>query len=869
MNNYYNRTWIDVVKSLHSNAYCGLTEDQVLMHRKKYGDNNINIPKRRSILYFIFNELKQFWVLSIILSSILFFILKDFVYLSIGVFILIIDIVIMVYLQNKEQKNIKTLENLNITSSRVLRGSLSKNINSTELVVGDIVRIRPGDIVPADIRIIESERIRVNEGVVTGEDYIVDKYATKIEDKEITTSEMKNILFKSSKVVSGEGIGIVIATGDNTEISNIISKFSEEEEEKVSLKMRIERIANVFSLAMFCILSIIFIVNYLENKSINDILSIIAVLMISYIPLTNIIIILLSKNIVLKKLRQEGQIFRNVSSMEKFSKTNIIFFNKLGSVSENSMMVNKIYTNGNFVPLNEETLKIEDEFREDLNVERILEIGTLCNDTDFRIGEGITNPKNDLIEIGLIQLAIKNNINKNTLEDEYNRILKIPYDRDKRIMTCINKVENNYRANIKGDLDSLLNKCTRIMKNGIEVEITEEDIQQIKMADMDMSKNSLFSIAFGYRSFNYEPSPKENIESNVVFVGIIGFQNPLREDLEQTFMLSRYLCVSPIMITEDNKFTAYHIGKKMGFIRDINQVTSGVEIDNMKEEEFSDMVEKIKVFSRINYKNKTKIAEEYKEKGYVTVMEASNSTDISVLKVADVGVTDDDNNLLKKFSDIVLKNKSLKQLLLCLSDCRRIMEVFKNIILYVMIAMLSTFLFSTIMCSYSNIYNFRHEILWINSITILISSLAMIIQYKDEEYDMTDYYINKNIFMENKTQIMITSILISAFSFLNFKIVSSYSININTAIVFSFLILNFLIDTLILGFASGNIFKNKASNILMIINMILPVILNIILYYDLTIKIFNLMYLKFLGITAVIWILILLFYKKEKNGALL
>ncbi len=145
------------------------------------------------------------------------------------IFIALIYLVSIIYVELKELKNINMLERLSVTSSRVLRGGITKNISSIDLVVGDIVRLKSGDIVPADIRIIESERLKVNEAVITGENYVVEKYSTKIEDQEISTSEMKNILFKSSTIISGEALGIVIAVGENTEAFNILSKSSEEE----------------------------------------------------------------------------------------------------------------------------------------------------------------------------------------------------------------------------------------------------------------------------------------------------------------------------------------------------------------------------------------------------------------------------------------------------------------------------------------------------------------------------------------------------------------------------------------------------------------------------------------------------------------
>lgn len=862
MTNFYNYTWVDVVKHLNSDSYTGLLESQIDLHKKKYGVNEFHFGKKKNIFYLILKEMIQLWFINIILCFVLFFLNKEGIYFLILIFIALIYLVSIIYVELKELKNINMLERLSVTSSRVLRGGITKNISSIDLVVGDIVRLKSGDIVPADIRIIESERLKVNEAVITGENYVVEKYSTKIEDQEISTSEMKNILFKSSTIISGEALGIVIAVGENTEAFNILSKSSEEGEEKFSLKNRITKLANKVSLIFLILTILVGCTNYVIGGNIQTVIRNSSILILSYIPVTLILIIIFSLFIITKKMKKEGIILKNISIIEKFAKASIVFINKTGAISKKNMSVKRMYTNGKFIPLNEETIKIDREFKEDLNVIRLLQIGVLCNDTDFKIGE-IKNVKNDYAEIALTEFAMRNGINKNSLEEENNRVFPIPYDTEKRIMTTVNKVDGNYRANIKGSLESILSKCTHIMKNGIEMEITEEDINNIKMADMEMSKESLFVLGFAYRSFNYEPSIKENLESNLVFVGIIGFDNPLKDNWEEAINLSRYLCVYPIIITEDNKLTAYYTGLKLGILRKVNQVISGVEMDNMKEEEITNNIDKIKIFSRINYKHKIKMVNNYKNKGYITVMEGVKVNDLPALKSADVGITDSNNNLLQKFSDIVLEDWSLKNLLMSIVDCRKILQSTKNIIMYIITVLLAIFLFSMTISSFYYNSELKFYILWINSVTILISSLAIMFQYKEEDYSINSIKEKSDLIKKISWKVISTALIISIISFLNFKF--SYSYSKETSGISSFFILNLLVSTSIYFFSEKIIFKNKVSNILIIINIFLPIIMSALLDYSVLFKIFNLQYLKmFLG-TIVIWLIAISFNSSLKK----
>lgn len=253
----------------------------------------------------------------------------------------------------------------------------------------------------------------------------------------------------------------------------------------------------------------------------------------------------------------------------------------------------------------------------------------------------------------------------------------------------------------------------------------------------------------------------------------------------------------------------------------------------------------------------------YKDKGYVTVMEGAKVNDLPSLKSADVGITDSNSSLLQKFSDIVLKDWSLKNLLMSIVDCRKILQASKNIIMYIITVLLSTFLFSTIVNNFYSIPELKFYILWINSITILISSLAIMFQYKEEDYSINNIKEEQDLIKKNKWRIISTALIIATISFLNYKF--SYSYSRETAGISSFWVLNLLISTAVYIFSKKIVFKNKISNMLIIINIFLPIIISTILNYSILFKTFTLQYLKiFLGI-IVIWFITILFNNSVKN----
>ena len=527
---WYGNPWSETVKSLKSNIYSGLDEEQIRPYREQYGKNIIFIPKTKSLFSLILKQVRELWIILLFMCSVILLYFKEFAVAGMGLAIIVVSVLCVALNEYNEAKNIKELEKLNNGYARVVREGRTLKIPSEQLVVGDIVIVGKGEGVPADLRVIESDELKINEVSITGESFISEKYETKIEDKELALSDMKNILFKSSIVVGGSGTGIVIATGMNTQIANIIKLFFVEKEKSKSFNERLNKIINYFSLFILaCTILNISVGTMFFKEKLSYILKNSAIFVLSTMPQGIIFIIAIVSTVLFKKMKKNSIIFKNLSIIEKFSSVSVICTDKIGAFSKDKMKVVKLYTSESVIDVDGEILKNGKDEGKNENLYRILSIGVLCNDTKTNVGK-VVSPKNDLMEIALARFGLENGMDKKRIEREHRRILNIPFDTERRIMTTINAVDENYRAFIKGAVDALLSRCTHIMKNGVETEITEEDINSIKKADINMSLQSLSVIGFAYRNFIYEPSIKENIESNLVFVGLVGFENMLREE---------------------------------------------------------------------------------------------------------------------------------------------------------------------------------------------------------------------------------------------------------------------------------------------------------------------------------------------------
>ncbi|MEW9096679.1 MAG: cation-transporting P-type ATPase [Clostridiaceae bacterium] len=797
MTEWYNLSWNEVVEQLNSDANKGLTEEKVEKLQKSYGKNTIEIPKGNNILYIMLLQFKNFWLLYMLLIIGIYFYIGG-VNEAISLFgILMLNIIVISFGESEREKEIKELQKLQSSQAMVIRNGVTVKIAAEDLVVGDIIILNDGDIVPADVRLIEGDNIKVKEGAVTGEGYTVEKYSTKIEDKELPLTEVRNILFKSSAIIEGNGKGIVIATGTGTEIANIIGLVVENNEEGNMINKKLHSILNSFTVISIIISACIaFIQLYILKSDIVDGFFSFAWAPIAFIPFSIFILIEIISYFIIKDFNKKGTIIKNLSVVENLSKINMICEDKVGVFSENYAHVKSAYADDNLMGVEDFNLM---ELNEEFNtLNRVIHIGMLCNDTKFINGEYI-NPKNDITEIGLAKFVRENNIHSLQLEGIENRILTIPLDKDRRLMTTINRIDNNYRANVRGTVDSLLNRCTHLMKNGVEKEIAEEDIKKIKYANIQMSRMGLYVVGFGYRNYNYEPSVNENLESNLVFAGLIGFYNPPLNEISNVIKRGRELNIHPIIFTEENKLTAESFGKKIGILNRVTRVLSAVEMDNMPEEDLDKIIGRVSVFSKLESKHKTKIGKHYKEVGQNLMMSGKRISDLPYLRISKVGIAFDGTNIVNKLSDVLVKERTYESLLNIIISSRKIVNSLINIIIYSFLCSLTAVIvnIASKLLGLGYVLNF-YNILWINVITTIISSIGIALNYKNEE-EYNSEPIGKNIF----NGIILKSIFKATF----IAAVVLGSLYLNEKI--SFLILNLCLIILSMTFNKKHTSKSK------------------------------------------------------------
>ena len=647
MEKYCNNSWIRIVEMLNSNAQIGISEKECESRREKYGTNKIDLPRGNRLSNHIFNGIKQISTLIYTCITILLFYFGYYLFGSLVLVLLLLNLLMVICHNIKRDKEIDFLEKLNFASAIVIRDGVEKTVKSEELVLGDIVKFTSDSIIPADIRIIKAKEIKVSEKNITGETFYKEKFESKITGIISSISDMKNILFKGSVIKSGDGVGIVIGIGNSTQLGRLLAMLTYASNRKHTFNKSIEKQWGKYLVSYFFVIILSgILLEYIGGDLSN---SAIALFIVGCFPIS--IIAFITYKCVIKRFAEENIDIINFSVFNLITDINILFLDKIGSISKNEMIMKKIFINDNVIFTDRPYIR-------DITYDRIIEISLICNNSIYNVSDD--TGKGDLVEIAFLRYAAKKQIYKAAIDSKNTRILEIPVDSDKRFLTIVSKVKNRYRANTRGIVDAVLEHCTHVMINGVEKELTDEYKAKIKETDMNLSIEGLITQGFAYRNFNYEPSKSENIESNMVFVGIIALDNPLEDEIEINIDKIKEKAMVPILFTEESKLSAITNAKKAKIIRNDNQVVAGIELDTLNKSELKELLSRVRVFCRINPELKSQIIALFIKDGHKVATTGETLGDLPSLNLSNVGIGKGKaSQIVKKVSDVYIENNYL------------------------------------------------------------------------------------------------------------------------------------------------------------------------------------------------------------------
>lgn len=748
----------DAIKELNSNASTGLSTSQASELISKNGKNSLNKTSKKSILKMIFEQLNNILIYILIIAAILSFFLGEPKEALIIFLVIILNASIGIFQESKAEKSLEALKNLSSPKALVKRDNEIIEINSEDLVVGDIVILETGRIIPADLRLIESVNLKIDESTLTGESIPIDKNSNETyEDINLPLGDKKNLAFMSTTVIYGRGTGVVVETGMNTEIGKIASFLDNSQTELTPLQKKLNNLGKQLGILTIAISIIIMVIGLIQGNDLFEIFLTSISLAVAAIPegLPTIIAMVLA--IGVQKMIKKNAIVRKLSAVETLGSVNIICSDKTGTLTVNKMTVVKFFSNNTLL----------DASKFDINNEAnklLIKNMCLCNDATYSENSKTGDPT----EIALLEFSSVHNQKMN-----YKRLREIPFDSDRKLMTTVNNINDKFYSFTKGAVDNLLSLCTKVLINNEILDLTDSIKNKILENAETMANNALRTLGFAYKEIVH--LREEEFENNLVFLGIVGMIDPPREEVKDSIEKAKKSGIKTIMITGDHKNTAFTIAKDLKIADNINQAMLGSEIDNLTDEEFKEKIKNISVFARVSPEHKVKIVRALKSSGNIVSMTGDGVNDAPSLKMADVGIAMGitGTDVSKNASDIILTDDNFKTIITAVEEGRNIFNNIKKSILFLLTCNLGEIItiFLSILFNFPIPLNPTH-LLWINLITDSLPALSLGVDTHDKDVmKQKPKKVNERIFSNSSIlKLFFGGLLIGIISLISFLI---------------------------------------------------------------------------------------------------
>ncbi len=645
----------DIFKTLNSNID-GLDIKEAKKRLNDYGQNIILNKKKTPLILRFLKQFNDTMIIILLVVAVLLyfygcFYSHEYTDTIVILFVVFINAIVGFMQEEKAALILKDLKKYETSTSKVKRDDKILIINTKELVPGDIIYLESGETVPADIRILRCENLKVDESALTGESIPVQKSADVLKEN-LIIQEQKNMLFLGTNITNGKCTGIVVSTGKNSELGKIALSLNEIDRIETPLQLKIKELSKKITLIVFVILIFIFILALINKYTILEIIMLCSSLAVAAIPEGLPTVITITLSVGISNLAKKKTVVKQMQAVETLGAIDIICSDKTGTITQNKMTVKDEYV------IDEKMLNY---------------ICALCNDGLIYKDKYVGDPT----ETCLYDYLYNKKINSLNLRKKCERLLDVPFDSDRKMFTTLNKIDDNVYVLCKGSMDSLIEKVN------LSKTQKEEVLDKVK----NFSKNSLRTLGFAYKKLDYVPKnikELEKEENNLSFAGILGMIDPPRKSVKESVALCKNAGIRPIMITGDSIDTATAIAKDVGIITSDNEAILGSKLDKYNDKELEDIVKKYSVYARVNPIHKEKIVFALQNGGKIVAMTGDGVNDAPAIKDAHVGVgmgiTGTD--VTKSASDIVLMDDSFSTIVVAVEEGRRIYNNIRNNIVF-------------------------------------------------------------------------------------------------------------------------------------------------------------------------------------------
>ena len=642
----------------------GLTVKEADVRLHKTGTNELQEGKKKSIFAIVLAQFKDVMILIILVAAIISGIVGDFTDTIVILIIVLLNAFLGFIQEYRAEKAMLALKQMSVTHARVLRDGNITDLPSTVLVPGDVILLEAGNAVPADLRIIESKSLKIDEASLTGESQAVDKITDVLAEEDLPIGDKKNLAFKGTFVTYGRGTGVVVNTGMQTELGRI-AKMLQGEESLTPLQQRMASFGKKLSILVLFLCVIFFIAGWLRGEDITKMFLTSISLAVAAIPEALPAVITISLALAAKRMIKLNSLIRKLPAVETLGSVTFICTDKTGTLTKNKMHVEEVFVNGK---LHERSAL--PAIKQEEQVTLLLHAFALNNDAKEDADKVI---KGDSTEIALMEVAIEQNIQPGT----WKRVAEIAFDSDRKLMTTFHEHENKIISFTKGAPDVILQRCVNV-----DAPILIKEID-------DLAAKGHRVLGFAYRYWDKMPEnpDSETHEKDLQFLGLASIIDPPREEVFEAVAQCKTAGIVPVMITGDHPLTAKAIAQRIGILNNENDIViSGQELEALDENTFLNKIEKIKVYARVSPEQKLQIVKTLQQKGHYVAMTGDGVNDAPSLKRANIGIAMGitGTDVSKEAAHMILLDDNFSTIVKAVREGRRIYDNILKFIKYMM-----------------------------------------------------------------------------------------------------------------------------------------------------------------------------------------
>ncbi|MEE9543558.1 MAG: HAD-IC family P-type ATPase, partial [Thermodesulfobacteriota bacterium] len=682
---WYRQSADEVIAELGSRPE-GLTPEEAAERLIEFGPNELKEKKKRTPLMMFLDQFKDFMIIVLILAAIVSGFIGELTDTIAIVVIVVLNAVIGFVQEYRAEKAMAALKKMAAPTAVVIRNNRSLIIPGFELVPGDIVMLEAGRVVPADMRLIEAARLKVEEAPLTGESIPVEKLTKALSERDLAVGDRLNSVYNGTSVTYGRGKAVVVATGMETELGKIATMLQEEGEVKTPLQKRLASFGKKLAIAILAVCAIVFGLGVFRGEPAMLMLLTAVSLAVAAIPEALPAVVTISLAFGAGKLVRKNALIRKLPAVETLGSVTYICSDKTGTLTMNKMKVEEFYVDGRIIRGEDSALSIALKKEDGTPAHRFMTAMAISNDTSVGDDGSIIG---DPTEVALYNAAFENGFDKVASEKDFPRVAEIPFDSERKCMTTFHRLPG-----VNAGFISITKGAIEVITEGSQCFLTSDgvktlDTEEIHRLNDRMAADGLRVLCIAMREWDELPDviTPEKVERGLTILGLAGIMDPPRAEAKAAIAQCKRAGIYPVMITGDHPITARAIALRLGLVEeDVIEVMTGRELDKLPLEEFKERVEHIRVYARVAPEQKLKIVRALQDRGEFVAMTGDGVNDAPALKRADIGVAMGitGTDVTKEASDMILIDDNFASIVGAVEEGRRIFDNIRKFIKYTM-----------------------------------------------------------------------------------------------------------------------------------------------------------------------------------------